>query len=435
MFRLTIPSQAWFDMSLVTYVIWQVEVGANGTRHLQGYFITAKRTSMKFVKDKINSSMHVEKRMGTHKQAIDYCRKSKTRVAGPYELGSHVDAEENKSLAGDKKKASLQVVKDKIDSGASLNDLWDEHFGAMVHYGKAFGNYALLKAQQEDRPEPVNFVFWGPPGTGKTERVRTCLRRLHLTGYWFRPGVNGAWFDGYDPLVHNAIVFDEFKGQIPYTTFLALLDKYPTHVEGKGTSLIFRPQYIFITSNFAPNEWYGRNGEKKFHSTSGPGETVVVEKTFDSSALLRRLSAPMGKVYEMKDLYIRNDNSGAVLEAACAVIEADDNEIDEVIDLTSGSESPPHSLDDNPYEKYADYCDESVEGLDDDDYCEDDVQDALAEARTLAELSVVKPAASGFKKIGKEPVQSTLALTRKRRLCDDDDDDDVDDKIEHSQKK
>jgi len=428
-------------MNLVKFVTWQVEIGANGTRHLQGYFVTPEKATPKFVKDKINASMHFEKRMGTHEQAIDYCRKNKTRVAGPWTLGEHVDAAMNREMAGDKKKESLAVVKRKIDAGASLNDLWADHFSSMVHYGKSFGQYALLKQQQAARPTPVNFVFWGPPGTGKTHRVLRCLRRLHAQAFWFRPGVNGAWFDGYDPLVHNAVVFDEFKGQIPYTHFLALLDKYPCHVEGKGTSMSFRPQYIFITSNFAPNEWYGRSGEKKFHSTTGgAGEGVVVEKTFDSSALIRRLTPPMGRVYEMNEKYENEVVNDELFYAADGIVEEaiddadDDDEVVEVVDLVSESESPPHSPGDNPYEDYADYEDGEVDEVDD---CvdENDVIDALEESRAATQLSLVRPlsAAGRFKKLGPQPVQTTLSL--KRRLNVDDDDDDVDDKIEHSQKK
>ena len=196
-------------------------------------------------------------------------------------------------------------MKRKIDDGASIEELWQDHFGSMVHYGKAFKQYSMTKMQNEPRPDPITFVFWGAPGTGKTHRVITSLRRLHATAYWFRPGVNGAWFDGYDPLVHNAVVFDEFKGQVPYTLMLALLDKYPCHVESKGSSIAWRPKYLFITSNFAPNEWYGRNTtQKSFHSTTDrPSEAVFVEKTFDSSALLRRLSPPMGKIYEMNEKF------------------------------------------------------------------------------------------------------------------------------------
>jgi len=432
-------------MGLVKYVIWQVEIGASGTRHLQGYFVVASdhgqkgRVSPKFVKDKINSSMHFEKRMGTHDEARKYCSKKESRVpnGGPWEFGSHVDTEENKSNLGEKRKAVINDVKEQIDQGASLSELWDKNFGLMVNYSKAFEKYSVLKLQNTDRKAPMNFVFWGPPGTGKTHRVITSLRRLGATAYWFRPGVNGAWFDGYDPLVHNAVVFDEFKGQLPYTLFLSLLDKYPTHVEGKGSSISFRPEYIFITSNYAPNEWYGRQGEKKFHSTSGPGEAVIVEKAFDSSALLRRLEAPIGKVYFMDKKYEQPDNEESALDFAASVIEASDDEhaeqlVRQVIDLTSPPESPVRSLDDNPYENYRDDFEDGYE--EDEVIDENEIGEALDEHRAASTLTYISHTPTKFKKLGKEPVQTKLVLARKRRL-NDDDDDDVDDKIENSQRK
>lgn len=456
-------------MKLVQFVVWQKEQGAHGTPHLQGYFVVhkshGKQLSLKWIKEHIDKHAHFEKRMGTHQQAIEYCKKADTRMSGPWTYGEHIDEQENKSLAGDKKKESLAVIKNKIDDGVSIEELWEDHFGSMVHYGKSFKQYSMMKLQNEQRPDPITFVFWGAPGTGKTHRVITSLRRLNATAFWYRPGVNGAWFDGYDPLVHNAVVFDEFKGQVPYTLFLALLDKYPCHVEGKGTSIAWRPKYIFITSNFAPNEWYGRNGDKKLHSVADD-VPIVVEKTFDCSALMRRLAPPMGKIYEMNEKFNLPEIENADLEVAAALIEATDDEdaaniLSTIIDLTTPPQSPVNEMEDNPYLNYQDgngegeYDDNKI---DDDEIDDDDDVDwenekapyivetpsprasppALNRATILKrtdEFTFRKPEQSRslFKKLGKEPVQSTLTWAPKRKRVNDDDD--VDDKIENSQKK
>lgn len=469
-------TQAWFDLELVKYVIWQVEKApTTGTRHLQGYFVIHEqhgdsgRASMKWVNDHIYKQMYVAKRMGTHQQAIDYCRKQESRVAGPYEYGQHIDADANRKGIGNKKKATLDELRIKIDNGVPMEQLWIDHFNIMTAHSKAMKEYSKIVLSRERRPEPKTFVFWGPPGTGKTHRVVSSIERLKLNAFWYRPGVGGAWFDGYDPLVHDCVVFDEFKGQVPYTLMLALLDKYPCHVEGKGTSISFRPKVIFITSNFAPNEWYGRNGKKEFHSShEDAGSTVMVEKAFDSSALMRRLAPPMGEMYEMTEKYAVRDQRSEDFELIMKVIEAPtDEEAAEVlagfIDLTdeSDNESPPNSIDDNPYLNYQDG---DGHGEYDDDETNDweqeqDVQDALEESRapfivatpptsprplnkaTLLkrtdELTFRKPeqARQLFKKLGPEPVQSTLAWAPKRKRQHDDDDD-IDDKLdENSQKK
>lgn len=70
----------------VQYVVWQLEEGAEGTRHFQGYVELAKTTRLAAMK-KLNSKAHWEPRQGTQEQAIAYCKKDDTRVAGPWEKG------------------------------------------------------------------------------------------------------------------------------------------------------------------------------------------------------------------------------------------------------------------------------------------------------------------------------------------------------------
>ena len=70
------------------YVIWQVEQGAAGTYHLQGYVEFHETKRMPAVKNWVgDNTVHLETRCGTREEARDYCKKDDTRVEGPWELG------------------------------------------------------------------------------------------------------------------------------------------------------------------------------------------------------------------------------------------------------------------------------------------------------------------------------------------------------------
>lgn len=223
---------------------------------------------------------------------------------------------------------------------------------------------------------------------------------------------------------------------------MSLLDKYPTHVEGKGCSISFRPKYIFITSNYAPNEWYGRTAEKKFHSTHGePGTTVVVEKVFDSSALMRRLEKPMGIIDFMDKKFVPSATSSNDIDATYALINKpkEQQKLQPLIDLCDDDLEEPVSPLPNPYETYGDIDD------DDNQYNNDDDDEIIASSNlsTLKRTDTMtfrtpETPRGIFKKLGQGHVQSKLAFAQhiKRPRDDDfDSDDDVDDKVQNSQKK
>lgn len=69
-----------------TYVIWQTEVGESGTRHLQGYIELSRAQRLSNMRSWLPRA-HFEPRKGNRVQARDYCCKSDTRVAGPWERG------------------------------------------------------------------------------------------------------------------------------------------------------------------------------------------------------------------------------------------------------------------------------------------------------------------------------------------------------------
>lgn len=280
----------WYLEKEVDYIIWQREIGENGTPHLQGYFITKVNPkskagfTLKWCKENLNGKAHFEMRKGTHKEAVDYCKKDRSRapgISGPWEHGTWKDQETTRAEAGERaKKVNLLDIKAAIDAGATDKQLWDTNFRQMAQYNNAFTKYRLAMGAGK-RKQPAIMCFWGEPGCGKSMRARDIAAKYGEAFWWNAD--NGNWFDLYDNSRHKVVVLDEFNGTIKYTTLLRMLDAYPLQLEVKGGMVAFNPDVIIITSNKPPNQWYFQDNIN-----------------FDHGAILRRLSAPFGKTIEMK---------------------------------------------------------------------------------------------------------------------------------------
>ena len=75
----------------VKYYIYQEEKCETTHRiHFQGYIELKNKMSLKALKEKVfnDNTIHLEIRKGSQEQAIDYCRKLKTRVGEPNEYGT-----------------------------------------------------------------------------------------------------------------------------------------------------------------------------------------------------------------------------------------------------------------------------------------------------------------------------------------------------------
>ena len=77
------------ELPQVRYIVFQREIGENGTRHLQGYLEFEIPERMSFLK-RINARAHWEPRLGSQREAINYCTRENTREPGtePFEQGN-----------------------------------------------------------------------------------------------------------------------------------------------------------------------------------------------------------------------------------------------------------------------------------------------------------------------------------------------------------
>jgi len=112
-----------YDPTWMSALVYQEEVGANGTHHFQGYVECVNRMRMQQVKDAFGVDCHLEQRRGTRRQAMDYCRKE-PRVGGPYEFG-------NVAAAAQGRRNELHDFLEAVAAGVSHEETFENY--PLVH--------------------------------------------------------------------------------------------------------------------------------------------------------------------------------------------------------------------------------------------------------------------------------------------------------------
>lgn len=121
-----------------------------------------------------------------------------------------------------------------------------DDFDLWCRYRKDFEAYAFLMSKQRNWSMEV-IVITGPTGTGKSRYAMDTY-----PGAYWKP--NSKWWDGY--MGQEDIIIDEFYGWLPWSFFLALLDRYPLICETKGGHVQMTAKRIVICSNQDPRLWY-----------------------------------------------------------------------------------------------------------------------------------------------------------------------------------
>lgn len=144
------------------------------------------------------------------------------------------------------KRSDLEALKDAIQEGKSVEELFDEHFGVMIKYPRGIANYLSIKTRRRDFQTHWE-LHLGEPGTGKT----TSVASRYPGAYWKAPS---EWWPGYTG--QSVVVLDEFYGYLPFTYLLRLGDSTPLEVQVKGSESQFLASTVVFISNTHPAAWY-----------------------------------------------------------------------------------------------------------------------------------------------------------------------------------
>lgn len=240
----------------ISYVVYGLEVApSTGTPHLQGYIELKQQLGIKAIHKNIfgDQKIHIEKRKGTQKQAIDYCKK--INQTPPCEPNTEVFEQGNPTHQG--RRTDLSNISKQVKEGVSL--------GVIVQQCESFQQIRFAEKIFEYKPLSSEYrareVYWhyGATGSGKTKAVYDDIRRRQeedKTFDFFRSNIGGGqWFTGYNgqPLA----LLDEVRaGRWPYATMLELLDGYEVRIPTKGGFTSWNPSIVYITSPLHPKECY-----------------------------------------------------------------------------------------------------------------------------------------------------------------------------------
>jgi len=262
----------------MSYLVWEIEHGANGTEHVQGYVRFKTRKMLETAKALISDRAHMEVAKGNEQQNRDYCTKEGVFT----EMGTF-DSDAGKQG----RRVDLLDVAKKIKDGIPLRQIAIENSETFIQNHAGIEKMAkLLKPKAPQTRDVSVTVLWGPTATGKTHRIRTSYPEV----YSVRPGKNP--FDDYDD--EDAILFDEFNWRDwPVYDMNMFLDKWPCRLNCRYSNKEAFWTKVFICANSEPTSWYPDQSLEIYNAFQRRLTTIHhVTSINDNLALVREVTDP-----------------------------------------------------------------------------------------------------------------------------------------------
>lgn len=204
-----------------------------GRQHIQGYVAWENPRSLKKFQDDIGlKRFHFEPTRGTPLQASDYCKKD----GKFWEFGT---------LPQQGERTDWQRAVNDLNNGTDIITVVSEQ-PQLLPAIRSLERYKTLLSKSTHRDVKVIFLL-GSPGSGKTRWAWDNYPDLYS-----KP--EGHWWDGYSG--QETILLDDYQGDIAYTQFLKVIDRYPINLPVKGGFVPAHYTTIIITSNTNYTTWY-----------------------------------------------------------------------------------------------------------------------------------------------------------------------------------
>lgn len=227
-------------------------ISAEGLFHCHTVFESVKAMRFSAVK-KIFPTMHIEPTKGNKEQAENYIQKK-----GSFkEKGEQVlyIARRGEIKAAQGQRRDLDIIQDLIEQGNTPKEIMNMNI-SYRRYEKLIRDAYFAKRSSEIPYNRDVCVFWhlGESGSGKSYESVKLIEKYGEDNFYMLSDYENGGFDKYcgEPV----LFMDEFRGQIPYSTLLTILQGYKQQIHARYTNIIPLWTEVHITSVLPPEKVY-----------------------------------------------------------------------------------------------------------------------------------------------------------------------------------
>lgn len=242
---------------------------ALGLKHLHCVFESKSTFRPLVVLKRLFPKIHIEVTKGTKKDVEDYINKvgkfeeKGEQIIARSQVGEIVGCQGRRSDL-----ISFQEIYDMIYLEDMRPDqIYDKFPQALKSQGIVEKIYFRKRVKETDLIRNVNVTWYcGQTGCGKTYNyVRLCEEygedNVYMVSDYKAP------FDEY--MGQDIVFFDEFRGQIPLSTFLICLQGYKQSIHARYNNKVALWTKVYISSPVTPYEVYTR-----YHDTEGNNDKL-----------------------------------------------------------------------------------------------------------------------------------------------------------------
>lgn len=269
-----------FRGSRATFAVHQLERCPNTRRlHLQGYLKGASRKGMGYWKDVVPflATAHFEPRRGTELEAIEYCEKTDSRVAGPWHFGDRP--------TGPGQRTDVAAYTARVAELAASGVTWREatctlcdEFPAM--HMRSMRNAELIFNARAPPPSDSDFVprewqkdvidivqgpaddrtvHWFYDEIGNMGKSRLTRHLIAEHGALFLGGKLMDMAHIYAKQKSRIVIFDITRAQADYSAALytfaeQLKNGFLCSTKYDGQMVTFKPPHVIFFANSKPDE-------------------------------------------------------------------------------------------------------------------------------------------------------------------------------------
>lgn len=225
---------------IITYcIVGEETCPTTGKKHFQCYvYYKNPRECSTVIRE--FSPRHVEIARGSPEQNQTYCSKETVIF-------------EHGELPSQGERHDLDLIRDEIAAGARVDDILVDRPMAFHQFGRTMDRLEDRLMMNRYRTEMTKGIWlYGKTGCGKSKKA---FEGFTPDTHYVHNLEDRGWWDNYSQ--QDTVIIDEFRGQIPYSTLLRLVDINPFTVSRRNRKAIpFVSKTVIITSSLHPREVY-----------------------------------------------------------------------------------------------------------------------------------------------------------------------------------